>query len=199
VDLAAGSLRADRFRVVAGGAEVLGSVAVDGGLADPRVDVDLRVPRVDFARLLATAGLDLPADDLGWASLTASVSGPLLEPAALRVDERLDFNPPARPVPSIARLRGPFVHRAESRDGAVTLVRVGPDSPDFVPLAEVPPLLVRTLLLGEDANFYGHRGVDLKEVPVAMASNLVRGAFARGASTIPSSSRRTCSCPARRR
>jgi monofunctional biosynthetic peptidoglycan transglycosylase len=44
---------------------------------------------------------------------------------------------------------------------------------------------VRTLLLGEDANFYGHRGVDLKELPVAIASNLARGTFARGASTIP--------------
>ena len=185
LDPAIGSLRAERFRIAAGGAEVLGRVAVDGGLANPRVDLELRVPRVDFARLLATAGLDLPANDLGWASLTATVSGPLLDAAALRVDERLDFNPPSRPLPSIERLKGPFVHRAVSRDGEVTLIRVGPDSPDFVPLAEVPPLFVRTLLLGEDANFYGHRGVDLKEVPLAIASNLARGTFARGASTIP--------------
>ena len=185
LDTKAGSLRADRLRLVAGGAEVQARLAVDGGLADPRVELEARVPRVDFARLLATAGLDLPAEDLGWASLTASVSGPLLDPAALRVDERLDFNPPARPLPSIERLKGPFVHRAESRDGETTLVRVGPDSPDFIPLAEVPPLFVRTLLIGEDANFYGHPGIDLKEVPVALASDFASGTFARGASTIP--------------
>jgi Transglycosylase len=181
----AGSLRADRLRLDAGGAEVQARLAVDGGLADPRVELEARVPRVDFARLLATAGLDRPAEDLGWASLTASVSGPLLDPAALHVDERLDFNPPARPLPSIERLKVPFDHRAESPDGGTTLVRVGPDSPDFVPLAEVPPLFVRTLLIGEDAGFYGHPGIDLKEIPVALASDLASGTFARGASTIP--------------
>jgi hypothetical protein len=185
LDPRAGSLRADRFRVVAGGAEVQGRLAVAGGLDDPRVDIDVRVPRVDFARLLATAGLDRPADDLGWASLTASVSGPVLDPAALHVDEQLEFHPPARPLPSIERLEGPFVYRAESRDGTVTLVQIAPDSPDFIPLAEVPPLLVRTLLIGEDADFYGHPGVDLKEIPVALARDLASGTFARGASTIP--------------
>jgi hypothetical protein len=185
LDSRAGSLRADRFRVVAGGAEVQGRLAVDGGLDDPRVDLDVRVPRVDLARLLATAGLDLPADDLGRASLTATVAGPLLDPAALRVDERLEFTPPARPLPSIERLKGPFDYRAESRDGGVTLVRVGPDSPDFIPLADVPPLFLRMLLIGEDANFYGHPGIDLKEIPVAVASDLATGTFVRGASTIP--------------
>jgi hypothetical protein len=185
LDPAARSLRADTLRIVAGGAELAGRLAVRGGVADPRVDLELRVPRVDFARLLATAGLELPARDLGWASLTARVSGPLLEPAALQVDERLDFTPPARPLPSIERLRGPFVHRAASRDGVVTLVLVGPDSPDFVPLGEVPPLFLRTLLIGEDSDFYGHRGVDLKELSVAVAGNLARGTLARGASTIP--------------
>jgi membrane peptidoglycan carboxypeptidase len=164
---------------------VQGRFAVDGGLDDPRVDLELRVPRVDLARLLATAGLDLAADDLGRVSLAATVAGPLLDPAALRVDERLDFTPPARPLPSIERLKQPFDYRAESRDGGVTLVRVGPESPDFTPLADVPPLFVRALLIGEDANFYGHPGIDLKEIPVAVASDLATGTFVRGASTIP--------------
>jgi hypothetical protein len=180
-----GTLRAERVRLAAGGAEVQARLAVRGGVAAPHVELEARVPRVDFARLLATAGLDLPAEDLGWASLTVSVSGPLLDPAALRVEDALEFNPPARPLPSIERLKGSFDHRAQSRDGQTTLVRVAPESPDFVPLADVPPLLVRTLLIGEDANFYGHGGVDLKEVPVALARNLARGTFASGASTIP--------------
>ena len=61
---------------------------------------------------------------------------------------------------------------------------MSPESPDFVALAEVPPLFLRTLLIAEDANFYGHPGVDLAELPVAMATNFVRGGFARGGSTI---------------
>jgi hypothetical protein len=182
---AAGSLRADRLRLVAGGVEAVGRLAVDGGFADPRIDLGVRVARVDFARLLATAGLDLPADDLGWASLTAQVTGPLLDPATLVVTHRLDFTPPARPLPSIERLKGPFAYPAASIGGHTTQVRVGPESPDFIALADVPPLFVKALLLAEDANFYGHPGIDLGEMPVALAVNLARGTFARGASTIP--------------
>lgn len=183
--LAEGSLRAERLRVIAGGAEATGRLSLDGGLADPRVDVVLEVPRLDFAALLATASLDLPASDLGSAALALHVSGPLLDPSALTVTQRLDFTPPARPLPAIERLRGPFVHRALAFDGRQVEIAVGPESPDFVALADVPPLFVRTLLIAEDAGFYGHHGIDLGELPLALATNLVRGRFARGASTIP--------------
>ena len=182
---AAGSLRAERVRVAAGGAEASLRLTVDGGLERPVVDLQLDVPRVDFARVLATAGLDLPAGDMGSATLLAHLSGPLLEPAALRVTQKLDFTPPARPLPFIERLQGPFVHTAWSRDGLAREIRVSPESPEFVPLAEVPPLFVRALLLSEDAGFYGHPGIDLSALPVAVATNLARRTSARGGSTIP--------------
>lgn len=196
-----GSLRFDRLRLVAGPAEATGTLAVEGGFSDPRITLDFEVGRLDLARLLATAGLDLPADDLGSAAFGARVNGRVLEPAGLAVTQRLDFDPPARPLPAIERLKDPFVHRVETSDGRTIDIVVSPDSPDFVPLAEVPPLLVKTLLLGEDSNFFGHRGIDLSELPSAVATNLARGGFVRGASTIPQqlaknmflSSRRTLS------
>ena len=43
---------------------------------------------------------------------------------------------------------------------------------------------MRTLLLAEDAGFYGHRGIDLRELPAAMLTNWSRGGAARGGSTI---------------
>ena len=70
------------------------------------------------------------------------------------------------------------------RDGRKTSVAVDPASPDFVPLDDVPPLFVRGLLTSEDANFWGHAGIDLGEVVVATSINWVRGERARGASTI---------------
>jgi hypothetical protein len=182
---ATGSLRAERVLVAAGGAEASLRLAVDGGFEGPVVDLEVDVPRVDFARLLATAGLDLPADDLGSATLAARLRGPLLEPAALRVTQTIDFTPPARPLPAIERLRGPFVHTAWSRDGRAYEIPVSPESPDFVPLEEVPPLLLRALLIAEDAGFYGHPGIDLSELPLAVATNLRLGTAARGGSTIP--------------
>ena len=38
--------------------------------------------------------------------------------------------------------------------------------------------------LREDASFYGHRGIDLRELPTALLTNWSRGGAARGASTI---------------
>ncbi len=98
--------------------------------------------------------------------------------------QRLDFTPPAHFPRALTRLAGPFVHHAVARNGRTTTILVSPESPDFVPLAEVPPLFLRALLIAEDANFYGHQGIDLGELPAALAINLARGAFVRGASTI---------------
>jgi hypothetical protein len=184
VQAARGFARADSFHLTAGGAEARGRFSIERGAAGPRLDAELDLPRLDFARLLATAGLDLPAEQLGSAALSARAAGPLLEPAALVVTQRLDFTPPARPLPAIERLKGPFVHRVETASGQALAIDVSPASPDFIALEEVPPLFLRALLIGEDANFYGHPGIDLGETAVALATDLARGTAARGASTI---------------
>jgi hypothetical protein len=181
----AGTLRVDPFRLLASGAEATGRLALDGGLANPRIDLDLSVARLRLARVLAASGLALPADDLGSAALRLHVTGPLLDPASMVVTQKLDFTPPPRSLPEIERLRGPFVYQATAKGAPVTEILVGPESPDFIPLAEVPPLFVRAVLLAEDANFYGHPGIDLAELPAAIGEDLARGAYVRGASTIP--------------
>ncbi len=180
----AGSLHADRFRLTSGDAVVSGRLEVTGGWKDPRMTLDLDVARLELARVLVTAGLDLPVADLGSAALNAHVSGRLFDPATLAVRQRLDFTPPERVPPALARLQAPFVHSTEAFDGRVVTIAVWPDSPDFVPLKDVPPLFLRALLIAEDASFYRHPGIDLSELPAAMAKNVSQGAFVRGASTI---------------
>jgi len=182
---AEGTLEVGRFHGSAAGVEAAGRLSAAGpDAAHARIDLDVRVERFDLARVLATAGLDLPASELGSALVALRVRGPLAEPGALAVEQRLDFEPPSRPVPQIERLKGPFVHHATAFDGKDVAIAVDPGSADFVALDDVPPLFVRTLLLGEDANFFGHHGLDLAELPPAIATNLARGTFARGASTI---------------
>ena len=182
---AAGTLDVPRFHVSAAGVEAGGRLTLAGpDLARAEVDLDARVERLDLARLLDTAGLDLPASDLGSAAAVLRVHGRAAEPLGLVVEQRLDFEPPTRPVPQIRRLEGPFVHHATAFDGRAVAISVSPESADFVALDDVPPLFVRTLLLGEDANYFGHRGLDLAELPPAIATNLARGTFARGGSTI---------------
>jgi hypothetical protein len=172
-------------------ASAAGSVEVSGDGPDATLDLSLDVERVDFARLLALSALDAPAagegaaraGSLGSAALHATVSGRLGDPGTFRVAQRLDFDPPPRPLPALERLRGPFVHEVEGPEGPIR-IDVSLESPDYVPFADVPPLFVHTLLLGEDYGFYGHRGVDLTEMPAALITNWQRGGAARGASTI---------------
>jgi membrane peptidoglycan carboxypeptidase len=159
------------------------------------MDLSVEVERVDFARLLRASGLEAPkrlgskavagsADGLGSASLAASARGRISDPASFVVTQKLDFTPP-QPLPSgIVRLRGDFVQEVALSSGGVRAIDVSPSSPDFIPLAEVPPLFRRALLIAEDAGFYGHRGIDLREVPAALLTDWTRGGAARGASTI---------------
>jgi monofunctional biosynthetic peptidoglycan transglycosylase len=86
--------------------------------------------------------------------------------------------------PGIARLRGDFIFSSAEGAGPRRPIDVSYASPDFIALRDIPPLFVRTLLLAEDAGFYGHRGIDLRELPTALLTNWSRGSAARGASTI---------------
>jgi penicillin-binding protein 1A len=172
--------------VAVAGVALSGTVVLAGAGDDARLGLDLMVERVDLARLLATSGLGLPAgaEGLGAAALTARFVGRLSDPGSFSVTQRLDFTPPKRPVPAVERLKTDFVHEVALPDGTRQAIEVSPSSPDFIPLGEVPPLFVKALLLAEDAGFYGHRGLDLSELPMALATDLSRGSAARGASTL---------------
>ena len=192
------------FSAAIAGAALSGSLAVRDLGGDPSVDLSLEVERADFATLLESTGVGAPAAldeqagaaagaapapggavaDLGSASLSAHAQGRLSDPASFVVTQDVRFTPPARVPAVIARLRGDFVHEAVVESGDSHVVEVAPASPDYIPLDEVPPLFVRTLLLAEDAGFYGHPGIDLRELPSAILTDWARGGAVRGASTI---------------
>jgi len=193
---AEGRLDVPRWRLATDGLFVSGSLSLVDVPRDPRLALAFEAERVDLARLLTLSAPDAPSvvaastsrggadEGLGSASLSVRVTGTVSDPGSLRVEQRLDFSPPRRIPPSIERLRRDFLHEVTLTDGERRTIDVSPASPDFVPLRDVPPLLVRTLLLGEDAGFYGHRGIDLGEIPAALLTDWSRGTAARGASTI---------------
>jgi hypothetical protein len=175
------------------GADLSGSIALRDMETDPSVDLALSVRQLEFGRLLGAAGLAVPeslgvapggSSDLGAATMEVSVRGRAAEPAALAVTQKITFRPPRQMPPAISRLRGDFVYGSDDGPIAHRPINVSPASPDFIALRDVPPLFVRTLLLSEDAGFYGHRGIDLRELPSALLTNWSRGGAARGASTI---------------
>lgn len=192
---AAGALEVTHWAAKLDGATLDGTLSLADVPEGPRVDLALDVRRVEFARLLRTSGVRDPVaipasvgtadyDDLGAASLSARAVGRLSDPASFSVTQRLDFSPPRDLPAALLRLRGDFAHEVTLQDGVRRSILVSPESPDFVSLGDVPPLFIRTLLLAEDAGFYGHRGIDLAELPSALLTNWARGGAFRGASTL---------------
>ena len=175
------------------GAAVSGSIALHDLDTDPLVDLALGVQHLDFAQLLGASGLAVPESlgiapggdlDLGSATIDVRIRGRPSDPASLSVTQKIDFKPPRQMPPAIVRLRGDFIFSPQDGSWPHRPIDVSLKSPDFIALRDVPPLFVRTLLLAEDTGFYGHRGIDLRELPAALLTNWSRGGAARGASTI---------------
>jgi hypothetical protein len=190
---AGGTIEIPAIHATVAGADLSGSIALRNPDTDPVIDLALGVQRLDFAQLLSTSGLLVPESlgmgrggghDLGSATIDVRVRGRLSDPASLSVSQKINFTPPRQMPPAIARLRGDFIFSSDEGASSHRPIDVSPASADFIALRDVPPLFVRTLLLAEDAGFYGHRGIDLRELPTALLTNWSRGGAARGASTI---------------
>ena len=54
----------------------------------------------------------------------------------------------------------------------------------WVPYSRVSPMLKRAVIVTEDASFFDHDGIDLKEIKASMEKNWEQGQFLRGGSTI---------------
>jgi hypothetical protein len=189
----AGMIEIPEVHATVASAALSGAITLRDIDTDPAIDLTFGVQHLDFAQLLGASGLPIPdslgfapdaGHDLGAAAIDLRVRGRLADPASLVVSQKIDFKPPRQMPPAIARLRGGFVFKSEDGPGPHRAVDVSPTSPDFIALSDVPRLFVRSLLLAEDAGFYSHRGIDLRELPVALLTNWSRGGAARGASTI---------------
>jgi penicillin-binding protein 1A len=190
---AGGMVEIPEVHATLAGAALSGSLALRDLDTDPVVDLALGVQHLDFAQLLGATGLAVPESlemapgdgrDLGSATIDVRVRGRPADPASLSVSQKIDFKPPRQMPPSIVRLRGDFIVSSQGGSAPYRPIVVSLASPDFIALRDVPPLFVRTLLLAEDTGFYGHRGIDLRELPAALLTNWSRGGAARGASTI---------------
>jgi monofunctional biosynthetic peptidoglycan transglycosylase len=61
---------------------------------------------------------------------------------------------------------------------------VGPRNPRWSPYGAIPPALRKAVVAAEDAQFYAHEGVDYEAMKEAIRTDLEKGRFARGGSTI---------------
>ena len=204
------ALQGDIDLTVAPGAAEARLVArnLGGGNARTRLDVEVRrldqrgkeaielrweAPRQPCQNLVA----DLPR------GLVPRLRGMRLAgEAELRFDARVDLRRPREtlrlestvdldgcrietlgPAVDVARLNTPFVHRVVEPAG-VTDIRVGPGTPDYVPLVDIPRHVAAGAVVTEDRMFYQHQGVRLPLIRRALILALERGRLVYGGSTI---------------
>ncbi len=165
---------------------------VEGALvlgAEPSFTLSVIVPPVEYRALVGAlpAGLAPPPAaprPPGRFGGSLKLAGPLTPLIGWTVSADLDLAPmraearAATPSP----LLSPFVARPDGDDGVA--VRLGPSSPSFVPIAELPEHVVRAVTTAEDAGFFGHQGFDFAELLDALAAGAQAGRVVRGGSTI---------------
>ena len=83
-----------------------------------------------------------------------------------------------------ARLLQSFEHTVLVEGDRELRFMIGPDNPDFVPYEELSPHLINSIMTTEDNGFLRHRGFIVPEFRSALQSNLERGYFRLGASSI---------------
>ncbi len=88
------------------------------------------------------------------------------------------------PADSPKRLKDEFEHYVEVEKGEWMSFIVGPTNPDFVPLDQISPYLVKSIMSTEDSEFYRHHGFITSEFKSALVTNLKACKFAYGASSI---------------
>ena len=77
----------------------------------------------------------------------------------------------------------PVVHyHGPKKPFTVTIERLRPS--EWVSLSDISQKVVKAILISEDWAFYSHNGFDFEQIKEAVETNVERGKFVRGASTI---------------
>jgi len=88
------------------------------------------------------------------------------------------------PADSPKRLTEEFEHSVEVEQGEWISFDVGPTNDEFVPLEDISPYLIKSIMSTEDSAFYEHHGFIPTEFRTALVNNLKAGKFVQGASSI---------------
>lgn len=170
---------------------VTGAATLARGEQKPRVAMRFAVPTVGCQQVLDALPPQLTAEMADF-QLTGTFSTDLhlaidwanLEATELGGSVGINGCRARKVAPSMERLKDSFEHFVEVDQGEWLSFVIGPENPDFVPLAEVSPYLLLSLQTTEDGAFYKHHGFLPREFRTALVRNLEAGKFKYGASSI---------------
>lgn len=177
----------------------LGEVAVrvdatvegDTNLRRARVAVD--AGRLDGARLVSAFPPGLlphlqPVRATGEARLAFDFVLDMDAPEKTDLNIKADFSDlevtRLNPAVDFERLRKTFETHFEMPDGEILVNVTGPESPRWTPFDQVAPLLPIAIVTQEDGGFWNHKGISLLHLRGSLVTNVEKGRFARGGSTL---------------
>ncbi|MDX2089052.1 MAG: transglycosylase domain-containing protein [Kofleriaceae bacterium] len=132
-------------------------------------------PYMQGYKLKGTFSTDISVG-IDWANLDATTLGGSVGIRGCRVTEEPEDSP--------KRLTEEFEHFVELDENEWLQFIVGPSSEDFVPLDQISPYLIKSIMSTEDSAFYQHHGFIVSEFRTALVNNLKAGKFRYGASSI---------------
>jgi hypothetical protein len=166
----------------------------------PKIDLQLRVPRIACSKLLASLPPPIVPRLQGFvmqgnfdAELHAKVDFANLDTLDLGGKVGIDGCQVVKAPPDVLALSQSeslvqMVEIPPQPPGTGTnetmAFIVGPDNPDFVPYAKISPNLVNAIMTTEDNGFFKHRGWVTPVFKTALRRNLENGGFRLGASSI---------------
>lgn len=99
------------------------------------------------------------------------LEGEVVKP--IQVSRRLDY------------LKSDFTYEFTNKNGKKKKVIIGQKNPDYVSIIDIPPQVYGAVVVSEDAGFFGHKGVEFKEIESAIVDNIESDKpYLRGGSTI---------------
>jgi hypothetical protein len=174
----------------------------DGGelAALPKIDLDIKVPRIPCAKLLASIPIQTIPHLQGFvlsgnfdADLHTHIDYSNLEELDLGGKIGIDGCKVLEAPEEVTKLAGDESiiqmvdvppKLGDSAAFETYMFPIGPANPDFVPYDKISPHLINSIMTTEDNGFFKHRGWVSSEFKVALRRNLQAGAFRFGASSI---------------
>ncbi len=98
--------------------------------------------------------------------------------------EQHDFRVNSWGSANIPKINSTFTYTPYEDEKPVRDIVVGPENPNFVPLATISPYLKNAILTTEDPSFFSHEGFVEEAIRSSIAINFKEKAFKRGGSTI---------------
>ncbi len=166
---------------------------VEGDTALRRARVAVDAGRLDAAQLGSAFPPGLlphlqPVRATGNASLAFDFVLDMDHPEKTDLNIKADFSDlevtRLNPAIDFEVLRKTFETHFEMPDGEMLINVTGPESQRWTPFDQVAPLLPIAIVTQEDGGFWNHKGISLLHLRGSLVTNVEKGRFARGGSTL---------------